>query len=483
METLADQFIDLACLCYDDPHFDHRSFHRRAHEMLKDNPGLASSNIWSAAAAGNAPAVRSFLDENPGLVDHPGPNGWVPLLCACYSRVQPVEPAHSTFEVAKLLLDRGADPNAYTLKHNDPPGSKHARRFTALSGLFGGGSTGFANQPPHPRWRELADLLLERGADPADPQALHINQDASLAILLRYGLKPDARIETEEHVVTLMGRALCEAAHRGRAGNVRLLLEHYARADETLDGKTPWQHAMEHGHLEIARMLEAAGAPAAKQSEVERFVTLCMAGDEPGARAMLARAPDLPERTPQGLVMRAVGTGRKEAVNLVLDLGFHPDWMEDCAALHSAAGEGNEEMVRLLINRGASLTLREPWYDGTAIEWAEFFDHTRLRDMLLNEGAICLFDALDHNRLDRVPEILARDPAALNRPFAECISRQPKPEDQQTPLARMVDRGRTEAVRVLLDHGADTSARHFDGRSLLQLAADKGFAEIANLLK
>ena len=44
----------------------------------------------------------------------------------------------------------------------------------------GGGSTGLANQPPHPRWRELAELLLERGADPADEQALWINQGASL---------------------------------------------------------------------------------------------------------------------------------------------------------------------------------------------------------------------------------------------------------------------------------------------------------------
>jgi ankyrin repeat protein len=47
----------------------------------------------------------------------------------------------------------------------------------------------------------------------------------------------------------------------------------------------------------------------------------------------------------------------------------------------------------------------------------------------------------------------------------------------------MVDRGKTEAVRVLLEHGADVTARHPDGRSLLQLARDKGFDEIASLLQ
>jgi len=48
---LAAQFVTLACLCYDDPHFDHRNFHARAHEMLADRPELAGATIWSAAAA------------------------------------------------------------------------------------------------------------------------------------------------------------------------------------------------------------------------------------------------------------------------------------------------------------------------------------------------------------------------------------------------------------------------------------------------
>ena len=77
-----DQFVSLACLCYDDPHFDHRSFHARAYEMLRQNSELADANIWCAAVAGNAAAVATFLDENPALVNRPGPNGWVPLIWA-----------------------------------------------------------------------------------------------------------------------------------------------------------------------------------------------------------------------------------------------------------------------------------------------------------------------------------------------------------------------------------------------------------------
>jgi ankyrin repeat protein len=230
-------------------------------------------------------------------------------------------------------------------------------------------------------------------------------------------------------------------------------------------------------------MLEEAGAPTSELNEEEQFTALCMAGDERGARAMLHQTPDLFERAPKSMVLKATATGRMEAVRLVLDLGFDPNFMDEVAALHSAAGRNQQEIVKLLLERGASLSVREPFYDATPLGWVDFFDQAPMREMLLSEGPICLFDALDLDRLHRVPDILARDPASLNRPFAECLSRDPKPEDYQTPLVRMVDRGKTAAVRILLEHGATATARHPDGRSLMQLANDKGYHEIVDLLQ
>lgn len=475
---LPDEFVELACLCYDDPHYDHRSFHARASAMLREKRWLSEANIWCAAAAGNTAAVRTFLDAQPELANRPGPHGWAPLICACYSRVQPVDPAHSTFDAAKLLLDRGADPNAYTQKGNaDDRLNQTPRRFTALTGLFGGGATGLANQPRHPHWRELAELLLTRGANPADEQALSIHQDACLETLLRHGLKPDAM---GRDGITLIGRALAQAARHGNASQVRMLLAHHARTGEKFQGKTPWEHAMRLGRLEVARLLEQAGAPVSTLDDAGQFISLCMAGDEPTARAMLERAPDLLARAPKDMVHRAVWTRNAAAVQLVLDLGFDPNYQEDNPAITAT---DNEEILGILLAHGASLSLRDPWYDSTAIGWADFFDRADLRDKLLNEPGVCLFDALDYDRLDRVPEILARDPASLERPFANCLSRPPKPEDWQTPLVRMVARGNTGAVRVLLAHGADPVARHPDDRSLAQAARDNGFADIAKLLE
>lgn len=479
---LPDEFVETACLCYDDPHYDHRSFHLRAGEMLREKPWLAKATIWAAAAAGNTSAVAAFLDDQPELVNRAGPHGWSPLICACYSRVEPAKPAYNTFDTARLLLEHGADPNAFTWKGNaDERLDQTARRFTALAGLVGGGSTGLVNQPPHPRWRELAELLLARGANPADEQALCINQDACLEMLLRHGLKPDAMGRAG---ITLLGRALAQAARGGHADQVRLLLEHHARTDEMVNGKLPWEHAIQSGHVEIARLLEEAGAPVAALAPVGQFAALCIAGDERGARAMLAQDPEMRARVDPHLVARAVSAGRPAAVMLVLDLGFDPNHIEDNAAIHHAGTlAANEEILRMLLEHGASLTLRDPWYDSTAIGWADFFHYTALRDRLLDEPGIGLFDALDYGRLDRAADILTRDPAQRERRFAECLSRPPKPEDWQTPLVRMVARGNTEAVRVLLDHGADAAARHPDGRLLVEVARDGGWEEIAKLLE
>lgn len=100
---------------------------------------------------------------------------------------------------------------------------------------------------------------------------------------------------------------------------------------------------MELGNLEIAGLLEKAGAPASPLTDVERFTSMCVAGDVSGARAMLQAAPDLMERAPKSMVLKA--SRRASGVRLALDLGFDPDYVDEVAALHSAAGRGDEEVV------------------------------------------------------------------------------------------------------------------------------------------
>ena len=166
----------------------HRSNPERARRLLEEHPEIPAANIYTAAAAGDVAVVRKKIERDPALVDAKGgPLAWEPLLYACYSRLDGISPNHSTLEVARLLLARGADPNAGFLW-----GATYV--FTALTGAFGEGEDGI-NQLPHPHRDALAKLLLDSGADPNDGQTLynrHFREnDDHLTLLLSYGLGQD----------------------------------------------------------------------------------------------------------------------------------------------------------------------------------------------------------------------------------------------------------------------------------------------------
>ena len=90
--------------------------------------------------------VNCSIATRSRLASRAGPHAWEALLYLAYSRLPPGGPGRSALEVARLLLDHGADPNAgYLWEGLSPP-------FTALTGAFGGGE---GDPPPHPvgGWR------------------------------------------------------------------------------------------------------------------------------------------------------------------------------------------------------------------------------------------------------------------------------------------------------------------------------------------
>lgn len=127
----ADDFLLLACLTYssDDP-----ARWARARRMLAERPELAGHSISTAAAVGDVAAAQTMLEGDPGLANRQGgPHRWEPLLYLAYSRIDSTAPGHSTLEVARLLLERGADPDAGFLWDG------LTSPFTVLTGAFGGG--------------------------------------------------------------------------------------------------------------------------------------------------------------------------------------------------------------------------------------------------------------------------------------------------------------------------------------------------------
>jgi uncharacterized protein len=131
--------------------------------LLTRYPEIARYSIHTAVAAGDIDAVRGFLQKYPGLADSSGgPDDWTPLLRLAYTRL-PTEPAMTNaIDIARLLLDAGANPKASW--------SDGHIAFTTLTGVIGGGEAG---QSAHPLAEAFARLLIERGADPLDGQALY----------------------------------------------------------------------------------------------------------------------------------------------------------------------------------------------------------------------------------------------------------------------------------------------------------------------
>ncbi|MEZ2127327.1 hypothetical protein AAE028_06140 [Sinorhizobium sp. CB9] len=139
-DQLANHFLSLATVSYfarisaDPARFE------AALRLLQDHPVIADENIHVAAAIGDATRVARWLDRQPQLLDRKGgPYDWPPLLYAAYARV----PGRSSLPAARLLIERGASPNAFYLDDGQ-------YRFTALTGAFGEGEAGKLRQPEHP---------------------------------------------------------------------------------------------------------------------------------------------------------------------------------------------------------------------------------------------------------------------------------------------------------------------------------------------
>jgi hypothetical protein len=168
VSELADQFADLACLCYSKEENVRRR--ERAAGLLAEKPDLTAYSIFAAAAAFDTAALRRHLESNAaGANQTGGPRNWPPLMYLAYSRIAEAPPERDAVEAARLLLDNHADPRFYV----DGSSGMGGWRWTALTGVIGEGESGIIHQPPHPRARKLAEMLLDAGADPNDSQALY----------------------------------------------------------------------------------------------------------------------------------------------------------------------------------------------------------------------------------------------------------------------------------------------------------------------
>ena len=93
---------------------DYRTTETAAMRLLDKHSGIPAASIYTAIVCGDLAAVERFLDKEPTLVNAKGgARGWEPLLYLCYARLPLASLRDNALAIARLLLDRGANPNAY----------------------------------------------------------------------------------------------------------------------------------------------------------------------------------------------------------------------------------------------------------------------------------------------------------------------------------------------------------------------------------
>jgi ankyrin repeat protein len=490
-------FLRMACLDWAVGGGERTRLGHAAARLLERHPELARANIYTAVVCGNIEEVERILATRPSAATEiGGPRGWPPLLYLCTARF-PVPGAWSdnAMTIGGLLLDHGADPNAYFL------GGNAQIHYTALTSIAGRGEE---QTPVHPRARELAALLLDRGAEPYDQQILY-NVFAGHA---SYGSLD------EDDFVWLLDLIYQSALKRGRAadwadGEWRMLdmggygggawyllrqampgnhlhLAEWALAhgaspnappatDRRTRSGTLYEQAVRSGRLEFAELLARYGAersiaPAAGASE--DFAAACFRGDRDAAGAIATKHPEVLLDT--AALFNAAEQDRVEAVELLLDLGMSPDLADsrNTRALHMAAYNGAARVAALLIARGAEIDPVDRAHDATPTYWAHYGLRTRLVD-LLTPYTRDVWVLAPRAKIDRLRAVLTADPHLAQSRYRGGTPLFFLPEDEQAAV---------EIVRLFLAYGADPCARRADGTTAGDIARARGLLAVAQAL-
>ncbi len=320
--------------------------------VLESDRGLATALIArgatvdavAAAWLGMRDRLGELVSADPGLVHARGGDGHTPLHVA------------ANVDIARYLLDHGADIDALDVDHESTPAQYLLRE-----------------RP------EVARYLVSRGA------------------------------RTDILMAAALGDAALVARHLAadpESIRTRVSPEYFPKRDPRAGGhiyiwvlgwnKTPFSVAREFGHEDVFQLLMTRAPEELNLSQAAEL------GDEALFKTLLAKRPNLVQTLADDerrQLVDAAQNNNTAAVRLMLSAGWPVDTRgaEGGTALHWASWHGNAEMAREIVKYSPPLEMKDLTHHGTPLGWAlhgsergwhtKDGDHAGVVEALLQAGA------------------------------------------------------------------------------------------------
>ncbi len=239
--------------------------------------------------------------------------------------------------------------------HFDPP----SHEATLLHYVAANGVEGYRQKTP-PNAVAIARTLLEAGAEADALAGLYGGRCTTMSLLV----------------------SSCHPAKAGlQVPLVDVLVDFGSSVEALGEGKwrSPLMTALAFGYRDAAEALVRRGA------RVDNLAAAAGLGRVAQARELLGAADA--ESRHRALAL-AAQLGHAEIVRLLLDAGedpnrYNPDgYHSHSTPLHQAVAAGHEAVVRLLVERGARLDMKDTIYQGTPLGWAKYCGQPRIEELL-----------------------------------------------------------------------------------------------------
>jgi ankyrin repeat protein len=305
--------------------------------------------------------------------------------------------------------------------------------------------------------------------------------DAQLLVARAYGFASWRQLKASVDERTR--RRIFEAARIGDVDTVRRALAagfHTGTVDET--GRTIHQIAKTLGHTDLELLMREHQERDERHRDVKRAVAAIHAAAAGGQvdelRRLLELHPDLidargVDHSARTALHQAAWNDRLECVRVLLDGGADVtirDYEDNASALHGAARYASVAIVRLLVEAGADVIGAGDDHQLGVLGWATCLGRVRedVAAYLLQAGAT--LDIWSAIALDRTIDV---------RRFTEHDRglrgvRMSRSEHRRTPLHHAAALNRSGMVRLLIDLSADVNAADDTGATPLTVAALHG---------